>query len=94
MQARIAGIAWYREDDYPSVLRIMADGHLLPRTHREWQEKAERAEATAKAQGIRVVRAIIDPQEFPAWCRRHGLNVDAKGRTEFANAEAYRLGRD
>lgn len=93
MQVQITGIAWYRKDDYPQILRIMADADVLPPSHRDWQKKAERLESEIAAKGVRVVRAIIDPQTFPGWCAARGLNVDAKARMEFANMEAYRQGR-
>ncbi len=94
MQVQLMGIPWYREGDYAEILRIMADKHVLPLTHREWQQRAESLERKMQGQGVRVVRAVVDPKTFPAWCRRNGLNVDAQGRMAFANAEAYRVGRN
>lgn len=91
MQVHVMGIAWYRESDYPEILRIMADRHLLPPTHREWKQKAERLEREQTGKGVRVVRAVIDPKTFPAWCAAAGLDIDAKARMEFANREAYRI---
>jgi hypothetical protein len=90
MQVQVVGIAWYRPDDYREILRIMADRHLLPATYDEWKQQAEGLERQQLGKGVRVVRAVIDPQTFPAWCRRNGLNVDAQARMRFANEEAYR----
>jgi hypothetical protein len=89
----LLGIAWYREDDYPSILDVMTDSHLLPRTFREWKKRAESTESQALREGKIVVRAVIDPKAFPGWCVVRGLNIDAKARTAFANEEAYRNGR-
>jgi hypothetical protein len=83
-QIRAAGISWFREEDYPRILEIMTDSHVLPPTYELWREKAERTERNAKAGGMIVIRAIIDPAEFLTWCAREGLNVDAKARTAFA----------
>lgn len=83
-QIRAAGISWFREEDYPRILEIMTDAHVLPPTYQVWREKAERQERTAKASGVIVIRAVIEPDEFLAWCAREGLNVDAKARTAFA----------
>ncbi|WP_246687285.1 hypothetical protein [Mesorhizobium sp. B2-5-9] len=93
MQVQIMGIAWYREHDYPEILRIMADAHVLPMSYREWEQKAERLERETSSRGVRAVRAIIDPKAFPSWCQLRGLKVDANARMQFANAEAYRIGR-
>jgi hypothetical protein len=93
-QVPVMGIVWYLEQDYPAVLRLMADAHLLPRSFQQWQDKAQRAERDLRAQGITPVRAILDPAAFPEWCRRNGQQVDAKGRMAFANDHAYRHGRN
>lgn len=82
------GIAWYRESDYPRILEIMEDADRLPETFAEWEKAARNGEREGQAKGLTVVRAIIDPQTFPAWCRARGLNVNANGRMAFANAAA------
>lgn len=89
MRVQILGIGWYREGDYPEILRIMDDAHVLPHTHREWRQQAERLECEYVRKGIYVVRAMIDPKMFPQWCRLRGLNVDAEARVAFANEEAF-----
>jgi hypothetical protein len=90
MTNRCMGIAWFNREDYPRILAIMADSHVLPTTYEAWFYRAERAERDAKRSGITVVRAIIDPAAFVAWCTREGLNVDANARMTFA-AEFARL---
>jgi hypothetical protein len=92
--APIMGIVWYLKEDYPAVLRLMADAASLPPTFEKWQYVAQRAERDLRAQGVTTVRAILDPATFPEWCRRHGEKVDAKGRMAFANDHAYRHGRN
>lgn len=87
------GIPWYRKADYRKILKIMTDSHLLPATYEQWEHKAQSVEADMRAQGYVVVRAIIDPKTFRAWCRERSLNVDARGRSEFAHHEAYHQAR-
>jgi hypothetical protein len=82
---RAAGISWYNKDDYQRALRVMIDPQVLPPTYSAWKKKAEAQESKWKSDGVIVIRAIIDPDEFPAWCRARGLNVDAKGRMAFAS---------
>lgn len=87
---RATGIAWYFRQDYARILEIMEDAHLLPPTYDAWRQKAERAEREAKAAGVIIIRAEIDPQEFPGWCAARGLHVDAEARSRFASEVAYR----
>jgi hypothetical protein len=82
---RAAGISWFRKEDYPRILKMMIDSHVLPPTYSAWKKKAEAQESKWQADGVTIFRAIIDPDEFPAWCRSRGLNVDAKGRMAFAS---------
>ena len=82
------GIAWYRAQDYGQIRRIMADAAEFPVTYREWREVSERLESNLRQQGHVVLRAIIDPEIFPEWCKARGLNVDAEARTKFVNQVA------
>lgn len=91
-----AGMAWYLAEDYTEIKAVMKDGHLLHRTHAEWQAAAEQGEQKLRAQGVRVYRAIVRPAEFRAWCTSRGLDIDAKARQQFASefaAQAYRDGK-
>jgi hypothetical protein len=84
------GIGWYSREDYPRILQIMEDVHVLPPTYEVWREKAEDLESRAKSLGATVVRAIIKPNEFVVWCASHGMKVDAKARTAFGTEFSYR----
>jgi hypothetical protein len=88
--ARAVGIAWYRAQDYGQIRRIMADAADFPATYREWREVSERLENDLRQQGHVVLRAIIDPEIFPEWCKARGLNIDAEARTIFASEVASR----
>ncbi|MBW7966771.1 hypothetical protein [Bradyrhizobium sp. BR 10261] len=85
------GISWFNREDYPRILEIMVDAYVLPPTYERWREMAESQERRAKASGLAVVRAVIKPEEFVAWCAKEGLDVDAKARTAFAAEFAKRM---
>ena len=90
MKPQIAGLAWYKREHYKELLTIFEDADKLPLTYDKWLGKATAAEKGFKLRGIKVVRAYINPQDFPEWCRAEGHNVDAKARMKFANLAAYR----
>ena len=87
---RAVGIAWYSRQDYRRILEIMEDANNLPRTFDQWLTRAEATERKFKSSGHIVIRAIIEPEEFAAWCHARGLNVDAKARTKWGNECVYR----
>jgi hypothetical protein len=78
------GMVWYRLEDYDAIRRIMADREKLPDTFSEWRMKAETGEKTLRRAGHIVVRAFIDPETFPDWCRARGLDIDTQARNRFA----------
>jgi hypothetical protein len=82
---RAIGIPWYELEDYERVKTVMEDGHLLPNVYSLWRLKAEQAERQLRRQGNLVVRAHLRADEFAAWCKSRGLNIDAKARTQFAS---------
>src|SRR5687767_1916896 len=87
---RAVGLAWYDRLDYRRILKIMDDANVLPRTYEQWLKGAEAGERQLLSTRHTVVRAIIDPEEFPAWCQTRGLNIDAKARVQFASEAAIR----
>lgn len=89
-------MVWYLAEDFEQIKALMKDGHALHRTHAEWQRAAEQGEQRARAQGVRVYRAIVRPAAFKFWCEARGLDIDAKARNTFANEVAmqeYSAGR-
>ena len=82
--ALVVAMAWYRREDYCRILEIMEDAHLLPVSFERWNDIAQKGERSQKAKGRIVVRAIIDPQDFPGWCKAERLNVDADARRIYA----------
>lgn len=85
------GIPWYKEADYDRLKALFVDGNKFPPTFLMWQDKAEQNRKRQTRSGATVVKAYIDPDTFPAWCSARGLSLDSKGRTAFANAEAFRV---
>jgi hypothetical protein len=81
----IVGMCWYTREDFPRIREIMTDDDNLHDTFDEWQAAAELGERNLQSQGHRVVRTVVKPNEFLAWCRERNLQPNARGRTEFAN---------
>jgi hypothetical protein len=92
MPISVVGIVWYREEDYPAILEIMTDREAFPKTFAVWRERATALELQQKARWFHVVRAEIDPNTFPEWCRARGLEPDARARKSFCDEEARRKG--
>ena len=87
MQA--VGIAWFRSaEDYKALVALFDDRDSFRLTFEEWLLKAEEARKNIAGQGHAVVRAYLDPIEFPIWCADRSLKIDSKARMRFANEVA------
>lgn len=89
IQARAAGIPWYRREDYSRIMAIMEDAHQLPDTWEEWFKKAKYLRDDMRRQGVLIQQVTIDPDTFPGWCKARGLHVNAQARMAFANEEVH-----
>jgi hypothetical protein len=61
----------------------------LHETYAEWLAAARATETHLAANGHRVVRVAIEPEEFVAWCCAHDVTADAQARTRYASEFAY-----
>ncbi|GJD52496.1 hypothetical protein OPKNFCMD_5262 [Methylobacterium crusticola] len=85
---RSVGMPWYRAQDYSRLLEVMEDADRLPGSHEAWRLSAEQVEGEVKRSGVAVVRVVIEPDGFVAWCTAHGLRANAASRARFANESA------
>lgn len=93
---QVAGIPWYKRDEYSEVLKIMEDRQSLPLDFDSWLKKATDLREHLERQGMVAVEAYIDPAVFVGWCKTRGLHVNSAARIEYANlvaATAYRQGK-
>ena|ERR1035438_6832510 len=85
MQASLVGVTWYRPQDYARLKAMFPDGARLPDTFEGWLKSALNVCDKLTSEGFVLVKAYIDPDTFPEWCRSHGTEMDAKARANFAN---------
>jgi hypothetical protein len=83
------GLTWYSRENYDRILEIMVDADKLPRNYDVWLKGAENGERRLKSSGRNVVRAMIDPEEFIAWCAVRGLTCDSNARQRWGADFAY-----
>lgn len=94
LKISIVGFGWYAEADYLRILEVMEDADLLHRSWAAWHAAAQKGIEGFEARGIRAVKVQIKPDEFVAWCRARGLDVNAKARNAFGNEGAIRALRE
>lgn len=82
------GVPWYTREDYPRIRKIMADGDGFASVYEDWLHNAEAVERRLLRSCGHVVRVMIDPEQFPIWCKIRVLPCDAKSRGRFAAEKA------
>lgn len=89
MKIAATGIFWFRDDaQYRAFKKVFTDSHLLPDTFAEWRSKAEQVVLSIERSGSVAVKVEATPEEFVAWAKAGGHNVDASGRMRFAADKA------
>lgn len=86
----LIGLPWYRREDWPALRALFVDADLLHTKWEDWQRAAVTVEYELRQRGKHVVRAVIRPEPFAAWCTNLGIAPDAKARNRWASEAAYR----
>ena len=87
----VSALPWYECRDYPALLKLFSDPHMLPATYDAWLNRAEQTESQLQKAGFAVARIWIRPVPVAAWCRERNVSPDQRARLTFANEAARNL---
>ncbi len=86
---KIAGVVWYENEIvYRRAVALFDDALDMPPTYEDWLFRVKQTVEQLEHAGWTLIRAELDPETFPGWCKARGLNVDAQARTAFGDAAA------
>lgn len=83
-QPSVQALVWYREEHWDTLKAMFTDGHMLPPSYQEWLRRAEEMKNQVQAAGDAVIKVYIDPETFPAWCEKKGLEMNSEARSQLA----------
>ena|SRR5258708_37651756 len=86
--SRIFALPWYARGEYPVLLKLFSDPHLLPATYNAWLSRAKQTESLLQKAGFAVARIRIRPAPFAAWCKERNVSPNQRARLMFANEAA------
>jgi len=78
------GIPWFEPTEWERARAVIADAGLLGHSHAEFVANLERVEHNLRRQGAALIRVTIHLDDFIAWCRLTGREVNAKSCADFA----------
>ena len=85
-QKVIAGIAWFRADQWQLLRSLAADADKLEQTHAEWAAAAEKVIKDLARQGITARKVAVDVNDLKEWCAVQQRPLDASARAQYALA--------
>ncbi len=87
----IAGIAWFRANQWQLLRSLATDADDLEETHEEWVEIAEETIEDLARQGVRTQKVDVDVNELQAWCSAKKRPLDSSARAAYAAAHLREL---
>src|SRR5262245_42040383 len=78
------GLAWFREEDWSTLLKSANDADALHDTYEQWQEDATKKFDELRSKGVRVQKVDINVEELIHWCRDQKIPLNGASRSRFA----------
>jgi hypothetical protein len=80
----VAGIAWFRPDQWQHLRSLAVDADELEETYEEWVAIAEKAIRDLARQGIFARKVDVDVNELQIWCSEQKRPLDSSARAQYA----------
>lgn len=80
----VAGIAWFRANQWQLLRSLATDADHLEATHEEWVRIAEKTIEDLAKQGVRTQKIDVDVNDLQAWCSAQKRPLDSSARAAYA----------
>ena len=80
----VAGVAWYRPEQWARLVEICSDAAVLDGSYEAWLHNATARFDEYTAAGWRLKRVDVDVEQLLAWCLVRGRPVDGQARSAYA----------
>jgi hypothetical protein len=79
------GVAWYYKEQWDKIRSHSKDRDRVAKRYEDWESKALDYVKKLESEGVPVHRTYIDVDMLVAWCKRQGVDVDGKSRSDYAS---------
>lgn len=80
---------WYASArDFDAIRAASIDSESLPAAYDDWLDRANKGIEHLQARGRTAFKVDVNAQEFIAWCRSRGQNIDSQARLDYASLMA------
>jgi hypothetical protein len=87
----VAGVAWFRANQWQLLRSLATDADNLEETHEEWVKIAEKTIEDLERQGVRTQKVDVDVTDLQAWCSAQKRPLDSSARAAYAAAHLRAL---
>jgi hypothetical protein len=82
----LAGIAWFRSDQWQLLRSLASDADTLEQTHAEWESLVEKTIQDLARDGLLARKVEVDVNDLREWCIEQQRPLDASARAAYAAA--------
>jgi hypothetical protein len=80
----VAGVAWYRPEQWSRLVEICSDAEALDDSYEDWLRNATARFEQLTAAGWTLKRVDVEVEQLLAWCVVRGRPVDGQARSAYA----------
>ncbi len=80
----VAGIAWFRPDQWELLRALSVDADTLEQTHAEWENLAQKTIQDLAREGVAARKVDVDVNDLQAWCVAEHRPLDGAARAAYA----------
>ena len=80
----LAGIAWFRVDQWQLLRSLATDADELEETYEEWVMIAEKTIENLAREGVLARKIDVDVNELQTWCSAQQRLLDSSARAAYA----------
>jgi hypothetical protein len=83
-QTVVAGIAWFRSDQWQLLRSLAFDADILEQTHAAWESLDEKTIKDLARTGLVARKVDVDVNDLRVWCTAQQRPLDASARAAYA----------
>jgi hypothetical protein len=85
----VAGVAWFRPEQWHLLRSLAADADELEETFSEWEAIAEKAIRDLAGEGVRARKVDVDVHALQQWCLAQKRPLDGSARAAYAASRLH-----
>jgi hypothetical protein len=87
----ITGMAWYKREQWPTLLQVSSDSKSLESTYDKWIEFAEEEFKRFTEKGVQTEKVSVDVFKLIEWCKDHNRPVNGSSRAAYVAELLFNL---